>query len=553
MKMSTTISNSDFKDFINNKYYYVDKTLLIEEIFSKGSEIILLPRPRRFGKTLNLSMLKYFFDIEEDNRDLFKGLKIEKSSIFQNHLNKYPVIFLTLKDIKGKNWNNIYGLIKINIADLYNEHKYLLNSSKLEEYEKNLINKIIKREAEETDYQYSLHKLSEYIYRYYDKKVVILIDEYDTIMNDTYDKEIYDNILNFMRVFIGSTFKGNRYLFKGVITGILRIAKESIFSGANNILIRTILDNDFSDKFGFTEFEVSNMLKYYDLEDNMDNIRNWYNGYTFGNSTIYNPYSIASYVESRELKGHWLGTANDSLIRNLVNKSESIIKDKIDNLIKGEAIEELIEENIVFSELNKPKYLWSLLLFSGYLKATVNYNGKYLLSIPNKEIKIMYNKIREEYFTDIIPELAISMDKISLAILNDDIENFSKEIKNLLMSKLSSYDLGKNKENVYHVIILLSLLRLEYNNNYEVRSNGESGKGRYDISIIPKDRNKTGYIIEIKVAKGEKNLKLKAEEAITQIEEMKYTIELVNKGIKNIRLLGIAFEGKELYLVDKKR
>ncbi len=550
MKM-IELSNSDFKLFINENKYYVDKTLLIEELFTKGSEVILLPRPRRFGKTLNLSMLKYYFDINEDGKNLFKGLKIEKSNIFDKHLNKYPTIFLTLKDVKGNSWNNIYGLLKNSISKLYKEHHYLLESNKLDDYDKDTIKKIMKKELEETDYQLSLYNLSEYLQRHYGKEVVILLDEYDTIMNDVYDKDIHDNIMNFMRVFIGSTFKGNKYLFKGVITGILRIAKESIFSGANNILVRTILNNDFSDKFGFTEGEVIDILKYYNIDSKIEEIREWYNGYTFGNNVIYNPFSIINYVKEKNLDSYWINSGNSLLIENLLLNSDKSVKEKLEELIKGNSIEEDIEENILFSEINEPKYLWSLLLFSGYLKAVENNIGMYKLSIPNKELKKLYNKIIVKHFNLLIPNIVTFMNNIAISISNDDIEAFRKELQNLLLSNLSSYDISKNKEEVYHIITLFSLLKLEYKNEYEVKSNIESGNGRYDIAVIPRNVSRIGYIIELKVTKDGKKLKSKSEEAIKQIEKNKYYMELAKKGIKNIKLLGIAFEGKNVFIISK--
>ena len=553
MKM-IELSNSDFKLFINENKYYVDKTLLIEEIFNKGSEVILLPRPRRFGKTLNLSMLKYYFDMNEDNRDLFKGLKIEKSDIYQKHLNKYPVIFLTLKDVKGNSWNNIYGLLKISISKLYKDHNYLLESNRLDDYDKDMIKKTIRKELEETDYQLSLYNLSEYLQRHYEKEVVILLDEYDTPANNVYDDETYNSIMSFMRVFIGSTFKGNKYLFKGVITGILRIAKESIFSGANNIMVRTILDNDFSDKFGFTEDEVLKILEYYEIKDKIEEVREWYNGYTFGNNVIYNPFSIVNYVQKRKLEAYWVGTGDDTLIRNLINKTDASFKDKIDILINDGIIQEYIEDNIVFNRLNDPTYLWSLLLFSGYLKAKHVDRKIYKLEIPNEEVKDVYKYTMMSYFKSIVD----NSNKIIDAILNDDIDKLKEEIESLTTVKLSYHD---SSEHFYHGLYYGVLIRLE-TENYEVKSNRESGGGRYDIAIIPKNNNKRGYVIEFKVLKGEdKNtkdldlikMKLKklAEDAIEQIEDKKYVIELIDKGIKKITILGIAFKGKIIYISHK--
>ena len=551
MKMSTTISNSDFKDYVKKKYYYVDKTLLIEELFERGDQVILLPRPRRFGKTLNLSMLKYYFDIKEDNKDLFKGLNIEKSKLFEKHLNKYPVIFLTFTEIGSKTWEDTYNDIKIKISRLYEEHKYLLNSNKLDDYEKDIIKKIITKEANYSEYKISLYTISQYLYKHYGKEVIILLDEYDSPVNRNTTKVYFDDMMIFLRDFISSAFKGNDYLFKGVITGILRIAKESIFSGANNIMVRTMLDNDFSDKFGFTEEEVTEMLTYNNLDDKLKEVKEWYNGYTFGNNIIYNPFSIASYIQKKSLEPYWVGTGDDTLIRNLINKTDIRFKDKIDILINGGTIQEYIEDNIVFSRLNDSEYLWSLLLFSGYLKARHVDRKIYELQIPNEEVKDVYKYTMISYFKNIVD----NSNKIIDAILADDIEKLKKEIESLTTIKLSYND---STEHFYHGLYYGVLLRLE-TESYEVKSNRESGGGRYDIAIIPKDNNKTGYVIEFKVLKDEKSkdeiIKMKleklAEEAIKQIEDKKYETELVNRGIRNIKILGIAFKGNTIYVSHK--
>ncbi len=546
MKM-IELSNSDFKLFINENKYYVDKTLLIEELFNKGSEVTLLPRPRRFGKTLNLSMLKYYFDISENNKDLFKELKIEKSNIFEKHLNKYPTIFLTFKEIKGKSWNKIYGDFKFAISKLYEEHSYLLESDKLTPFNKDIISKIIKEEGSIQHYENSLKILSEYMCKHYEKKVVILLDEYDTILNDIYDKEIYDNIINFMKIFIGSAFKGNEYLFKGVITGILRISKESMFSGANNILVRTILDNDFADKFGFTEDEVLEILKYYNLESRIKEVREWYNGYTFGDNVIYNPFSIVNYVQSRSLEAYWVNSGNTQLIENLLFNSAISIKEDLEDLIKGKKIKAEIESNIIFGGLDNSKYLWSLLLFSGYLKCTNLYENVYTLEIPNKEVKNCYRSIMKSFFAKVSKDPL----KIVDAIKEGNIELFKKGIEWIIMNISSNQDLIS--ENSYHNM-LIGLLAYLYN-EYEVKSNRESGNGRYDLAIIPYDKNRLAYIIEIKILdKEDKEDKLKkvAEDAIKQIEEKRYTTELLNRGIKNILALGIAFQGKKIFILDKK-
>ena len=551
MKMSTTISNSDFKDYIKEKYYYVDKTLLVEDIFTKGDQVVLLPRPRRFGKTLNLSMLKYYFDIKENNRDFFKGLKIEKREIFEEHINKYPVISLTFKNVNGMDWKEDSIKLIAEISREYRRHEYLLESNKLKERDKKYFNKVLD-EDKDLDYSISILELSRLLYQHYDQKVVVLLDEYDTPVNKVVDENHYKYLMNFLKNMIGNTFKGNDYLLKGVITGILRIAKESMFSGANNIMVRTILDDDFSDEFGFIEGEVLEILKYYNLDSKIEDVKEWYNGYTFGRNVIYNPFSIVNYVQEKKLDSYWVNSGSSSLIEKLIHSSDKDVKNKIEELIKGNSIEEDIEENIVFSELNEPKYLWSLLLFSGYLKAIENDIGMYILSIPNKEIKSVYSKIIVKYFNMLVPNIITFMNKIAKSISNDDIESFRKELENLLLSNISSYDISKYKEEVYHIITLFSLLRLEYKNEYEVKSNIESGNGRYDIAIIPRDISKIGYIIELKVAKDEKDLIAKAEEGIKQIEENKYYTELIKKGIKNIKLLGIAFQAKEVYIIDKK-
>ena len=558
------IGYSDFKEIIRNNNYFVDKSLLIEEVIKAQTAVMLFPRPRRFGKTLNLSMLKYFFDKNEpENKKLFTELKIwQTGTDIKQHCGKYPVIYLSFKDAKANLWEECFELIKNEITELYRKFSYLLKNSILEEYEKNDFNLMVNRTAKTTDYQYSLKKLSEYLQRYHNEKVVILIDEYDTPIQSGY-KKYYDEVVPFMRNLLSGAFKDNSYLYKGIITGILRVSKESIFSGLNNLSVYSILDNQFSDKFGFTEPEVKQIVKDFKVETNSKQIKEWYNGYKFGKTEgIYNPWSILNYVlEPDRFKPFWTNTSSNELIKNEIKKKDADnIREEILKLINNETITKDIEENFVFPDLDKRKsLLWTLLTYSGYLTIKKQISRKeYVLFIPNYEIKTIFQDTIIEWLETDIKIIKSLLQDTTNYLINNQLIEFEKGFKQIIGDTFSYYDTAKNHEYVYHSYIL-GLLAI-IGDDYIIKSNKESGEGRYDIMLIPHDKRKNGVVIEIKQIEKQKEdenndeftnrIDNELKSALAQINRNKYYKELIDNKISTNKIIkvSIVFAGKEPYI-----
>jgi len=557
------IGQSDFRNIIEEGDYYVDKTLFIKEVIKDSVNILLFPRPRRFGKTLNLTTLRYFFEtiypnekIKKDNRKLFKGLKIEKEKEFTEHQGKYPVIFLSFKSIKFLDFEKTLSGIKGLIADEYLRHDYLLKGAILKKNEKENFQEIIQEKADYKSYANSLKNLSKYLYKYHQKKVVLLIDEYDTPIHAAYTENYYKEMVNFMKTFLGDGLKDNEYLKKGVMTGILRIARESIFSGLNNLGVYSLLSKKMSDKFGLTEEEVKKLLSDYEMADEFKGVSEWYNGYIFGEEIVYNPWSVLNYIENIA-DGHipyWVNTSSNDIIKELVLKSSAQVHRKLEVLIKGEAIEQVLIENTIFDELEKNEAaLWSFLVFSGYLKARFARKEKnysvYKLSIPNTEVECLYDMIISRWISD-----KFTNDKLEYllkALLKGEIKEFERIFHDFTISMLSYYDTGgKDPERVYQAFTLGLLVNLQ--GKYEIKSNRESGYGRYDIMIIPKDKNKKGVVIEFKKIDDfeEETKDIALDKALKQIEEKKYAQELKERGIKDIIKLGIVFDGKRVWVKE---
>ncbi|SHJ72072.1 AAA family ATPase [Tepidibacter formicigenes] len=549
------IGVSDFKELITENYYYVDKSLFVKEIIDDGAKVILLPRPRRFGKTLNMSMLKYFFEKrDEDNKYLFENLNINKYEDIMDMQGKYPVIYLTFKDIKDGNFQKCYEKMKEIISIEYYKHKYLLDNH-LKGIEETYFKKILSMEASQGQYETSLKNLSKFLSEYYNQKTIVLIDEYDTPIQSGYLSGYYKEIIEFIRNFLSGALKDNEYLQKGVLTGILRVAKESIFSGLNNLEVCTILKNHYSDKFGFLEGEVEEILKQYNIEFEMDEVRKWYNGYIFGENVIYNPWSILNYVKNHEkgFRPYWVNTSSNDLIKNVLAKSGEKIKIELEDLIKGKDIVKTINEDIVIHDIDKgSENVWSFLLFSGYLKVVKEEfkRGRVYcnLKIPNAEVNYLYEEIIMSWFSE-----SINNDKFDVmlkSLINGDIKTFGKILKEFVLNSISYFDTAKESEKVYHAFVLGMLVALC--DDYQVKSNRESGYGRYDVALIPRDKSKLGIIIEFKkVDKDDKEtLDIAAKNALKQIKEKNYKQELLDIGIKNIIELGIAFEGKEVLVVE---
>ncbi len=569
-KKTITKGTSDFREIIETNAYYVDKSLFIEEIITNSDKVILIPRPRRFGKTLNMSMLSEYFDIAKpDNDKLFKDLKIwQCSDEIKAARGKYPVIFISLRNAKGASWNDCYGQIKIEILKLFQAHRYLLDSAALYEEEKIKFKKILTETANDADYQNSLGFLSDYLHRHYSQKVLVLMDEYDAPIQSAYGK-YYEDAIDFMRVFMSGAFKDNPNLYKGVITGIMRVSRESIFSGLNNIGVFTILQNNFADKFGFTEEEVKELIRYAGLDDALYNeVREWYDGYKFGNiDNIYNPWSVLSFIISNPLKfrEYWANTSSNDLIKEEIkNKKNAQMRSEILKLINGETINKTIEENFTFKDIQTRKNLiWTLFWYSGYITITEEISRKrFALKIPNYEIATIFQDTVKEWFEEGIKvggEVEYAID----ALVQNDLKTFEQKLKKIVLGVFSYYDTAKDQEYIYHAY-LLGLFAFA-SDEYIVKSNRESGEGRYDIMLVPrnKQRNKNGIVIEIKsiekqkesedAKEFQKRINGEIKKALNQINRNKYYTELVALGMKesDIIKVPIVFAGKEPFVNEQ--
>ena len=536
------IGVENFKEIINNNCYYVDKTKFIEEILNDGSKIKLFTRPRRFGKTLNMSTIKHFFDIKnnEENRKLFNNLDIEKS-VYIKEQGQYPIIFISMKGIKDITWEEAKSSLKILISKLYSEFKYLLDN--LDEFDLPRFKKYLLADIDFANLKNALEFLTRLLYEKHKKEVILLIDEYDSPLISAYEHNYYDEAVNFFKVFYGEALKTNDYLKMGIITGIIRVIKAGIFSDLNNLRVYSILDKQYSDFFGFTEKEVEKMLIDFNIEYNLPEVKSWYDGYRFGDAEVYNPWSILNFVQNRELEGYWIGTSGNFLIKEVLKDSNSEINISLEKLFNGEKIEEVITGNSDLSSLLSYHEIWELLLFSGYLTVDKKIEEDvYSLRLPNKEIR----KFFKNEFIDITFG-ASEFRKTMEALRNNKIEEFEKNLQNILL-KSTSYMDGKN-ENFYHGLFLGMSFYLD--NKYSVKSNREAGLGRYDVLIEPINKKERAFILEFKVTDSEKNLENFSKEALEQIINKKYNIELIKKGIKDITYIGIAFYKKQLRISYK--
>ena len=536
------IGVENFKEIINNNCYYVDKTKFIEEILNDGSKIKLFTRPRRFGKTLNMSTIKYFFDIKnnEENRKLFNNLDIEKS-VYIKEQGQYPVIFVSMKGIKDITWEEAKSSLKILISKLYSEFKYLLDD--LDEFDLPRFKKYLLADIDFANLKNALEFLTRVLYEKHKKEVILLIDEYDSPLISAYEHNYYDEAINFFKVFYGEALKTNDYLKMGIITGIIRVIKAGIFSDLNNLRVYSILDKQYSDFFGFTEKEVERMLIDFTIEYNLPEAKSWYDGYRFGDTEVYNPWSILNFVQNRELEGYWIGTSGNFLIKEVLKDSNSEINASLEKLFNGEKIEEVITGNSDLSSLLSYHEIWELLLFSGYLTVDKKIDEDvYSLRLPNKEIR----KFFKNEFIDITFG-ASEFRKTMETLKNNKIEEFEKNLENILL-KSTSYMDGKN-ENFYHGLFLGMSFYLD--NKYSVKSNRKASLGRYDVLIEPINKKERAFILEFKVTDSEKNLENFSKEALEQIINKKYNIELIEKGIKNITYIGIAFYKKQVKISYK--
>ena len=556
-KKRLPIGISNFKEIIEYDYYYFDKTKFIEKILEERSKVKLFTRPRRFGKTLNMSMLRYFFDVKnkEENRKLFENLEISKSEYFEEQ-GKYPVISISFRNYDKENWETGFRIIKTTIANVYAENKFLMDSLDKRELQKF---EDIWLEKDEGDWEGSLRNLVQYLYEYYGRKVVVLIDEYDQPIIDSYIKGYYDKAISFFKSFYGLVLKDNEYLEMGVMTGILRVAKENIFSGLNNLEVHTILDSEFTEYFGIMEDEVENALKDFSLEYELEDVQKWYNGYLFGDTKVYNPWSIINFLKRRKLKSYWVNTSGNGLIKLYLQKLKDEIFDDFSKLLNKESVIKRINDNMTFGNLeaNFEKNVWNLFFHSGYLTLTEEYDEdeeEIYLKIPNEEILKMFS----EMFIEIYFENYETFLDMTIALKNGDVEKFKFELRKILLENAGIFDVSGNyKEQFYHGLLLGLVLMLK--NEYEITSNGFAGKGRYDLLLKPKNTlnkltGREGIIFELKILniKSEfsfegihEKLEKECEIALKQIDEKEYVSVLRNAGVERVLKVGVAFFGKE--------
>ncbi|AYZ73947.1 9-O-acetyl-N-acetylneuraminate esterase [Fusobacterium necrophorum] len=535
---------SDFKVLREANYYYVDKTKWIEELQQEIGKTILFTRPRRFGKTLNMSMLQYFFDIQnqEENAKLFQGLEIEHSP-YMAEQGKYPVVFLSFKDTKRNTWEEMISDIRFFISELFYSFRFLLENSN--EFDIPVFKGIITKKSNMSELTNSLKILSRMLKEHYQQKVVILIDEYDTPIVSAYEHGYYEEAISFFRNFYSAALKDNEYLQMGVMTGILRVAKEGIFSGLNNLAVYSVLDERYSSYFGLTEQEVERALNDYGLDYKMEEVKEWYDGYRFGKTEIYNPWSILNYISHQKLEAYWVNTSNNFLIYDVLEQANRNLFEELQAVFQGKEIQKTLEYSFSFQELKNPQEIWQLLVHSGYLKIEKNMgNHRYALKIPNQEI---YQFFEKSFLNRFLGGVDYFQDMMS-AFKQEELAIFEKKLQEILRSNVSYYD-GGQEEKYYHNLVLGMILSLS--KEYEIRSNLESGYGRYDISIEPKDKRKTGFILECKVAKTEEELEEKAKEALEQIQEKKYDTEMRQRGISKVLALGLAFCGKKVKIAQK--
>ena len=544
MKKGLAIGESDFKEIIKNDCYYFDKTKEIENLIKDKVKVKLFTRPRRFGKTLNMTTLKYFFSMKnaEENKKLFEGLDISKSEYFK-YQGQYPVLFLSLKDVKQSTWESSFRDIKDLIDSLYSEYKDVRESLDLKEQKK--FDKIYFDE-EETEYKKSLKFLCECIYKHYNKKPILLIDEYDTPLVAANMYEYFDGeARDFFRNFYSTVLKDNEYLEMAVLTGIVRVAKENIFSGLNNLYVYDTFDDAYPSYFGLTQKEVEEALKYYEIDFEIDKVKKWYDGYKFGGIEIYNPWSITYYIKNKKIGPYWVNTSDNLLIYDTLKKGNLEIIEDLKQLIERKELVKSLDKGFSFEDLKvSPGYIWSLMVASGYLRVVRKLNDDpfstdYVVNIPNLEILFFFEKdfIKRfmkdpDYFRELINSL-----------VKGDMYRFEDRLKYIFMTSPSHFDFKQEEAN-YHLFILGMLIQLK--REYKVKSNLETGYGRTDVLVLPYDKNKLGFVFEFKVSKNIEELETKAEEALKQIDEKNYEVIMQDEKIEHYFKIGISFYKKDL-------
>lgn len=552
--MRFPIGTSDFQELIEGEYLFADKTLMIKDIVDDSSKVIVITRPRRFGKTLNLSMLYYFFgQNHSENKNLFEGLNISKDAQFcRDHQEQYPVIFISFKDIKETTYTKSYtGIVEL-IRKLYANNTYLLEGDVLLESEKRIFNAILNKEAGEEDVKASISQLTAYMTKQFKKSPIILIDEYDTPIQEAYLRNYYEEMIGLMRGVLGHALKDNNAYKKAVVTGITRIAQESLFSGVNNITIYSLLREKYGQYFGLMEEEVLKLLAQSKQKASLEAIKEWYNGYQVGQYILYNPWSIINCLDNNEpLQSYWVNTASNDLIAKLLRGAKPEIKHQFEELLQGKIIEQPISENLVFLEIEKnEEALWSLLLYAGYLKVLSSelrgYELMATMAIPNKEVGFVYDKIIANWF-----HKATSRDsyiRFIQSLENGELNEFKEYLSDYIIQTGSYVEFNsKTSEQIFHVFILGLVVGLK--DRYYIRSNQESGLGRFDVIFIPKDKQGRGILLEFKTSLTPDLLLIKAQEALNQIKDRKYIEIFKQHEVASILAIGLAFCGKQLEMV----
>ena len=531
----------DFKEIISFDYYYIDKTKFIEEILLDGAKIKLFCRPRRFGKTLNMSTLRYFFDIKnrEENRKLFNGLYIENSPMISEQ-GKYPVIFLTMKGIDSSSWNGALKNIRDKIFELYNEYDGKINHI-LTENENKVFNKFAGKESDEEELKTSLSFLTSLLYKYYNQKVIVLIDEYDSPIISAYENGYYSEAITFFKGLYGNVLKTNQYLHMGVLTGIVRVAQAGIFSDLNNIENYTILNDEYSQYFGLLEEEFEKALLDYGVSYKLEEVKSWYSGYKFGDSEVYNPLSILKFLKTKRLEAYWINTSGNALIKELLKNFDKTVFDALNNLFNGKETVVYISQSIALGNNLSPDDLWELLLFSGYLtvKEKIDMNT-YFVKIPNNEIMTFFKNL----FVDIIFNGLGTINKLKFALSTKNLDEIISYLENLVLNAMSTYDTDKRYENPYQTLLAGFLYGLE--GAYFSVPNFESGDGRPDIILKPIAKNKPAYILELKRLK-DRPVEKELEEALNQIKLNRYDTLLKREGINDITNIALVFDRKRVY------
>ena len=535
------IGREDFRDIRENNLYYIDKTKFIEDILLDGTQVKLFCRPRRFGKTLNMSTLKYFFDIKdkEKNRKLFDGLYIENSPLIKEQ-GKYPVIFISMKGITGLSWKESFNEIKLKVKELFRDYSSLVD--KFDKYDKGDFEKYILdiENIGEAELKKSLHMLTKLLYKYYDQKVVVLIDEYDSPIMTAYEKGYYTEMINFFKAFYGDVLKTNEYLHIGVLTGIVRVAQAGILSDLNNFISYTVLDDNYNQAFGLVEKEVKDILEYYQIGYEMPEVKEWYDGYNFGNVDIYNPWSILNFVKNKKVKSYWVNSSGNAVILNMLLLSDGAVFSSLEDLIKDRDVIIYINESIRMGDNLSPNNIWELMLFSGYLTVKEELDSTtYIVKIPNMEVRKLFKAL----FVDSVFRGQNNIGNMIQALLSKDVNQVVNIFEEVVINAMSYYDASKKYENPYQTLLGGFLYGLD--NYYIMYPNIESGYGRADIVLNPRNKNWVGYILELKRGISSDDKK-EADRVLNQIAENKYETILKRDGVKEIIKIGLVFDGKKI-------